>query len=95
IARAGMNWYDAGRKFDCIINQADNIELRLINLGAKEARRVSVSLDAIPYRPPKMTRLEMSFEFKGADRCFVTIKDKGFGEFYKASNAVIYSELEL
>lgn len=95
IARAGMNWYDAGRKFDCIINQTDNIELRLINLGAKEAKRVSISLEAIPYRPPKMTRLEMSFEFRGADRCFVTFKDKGFGEFYKSSGAVIHSELEL
>lgn len=95
IAKAGMNWYDAGRRFDCIINQADNIELKLINLGAKEAKRVAISLATIPYRPPKMTRMEMSFEFKGADRCFVTFKDKGFGDFYKASNSVIHTELQL
>lgn len=95
IAKAGMNWYEAARKFDCIINQADTVDLRLINLGAKEAKRVAISLEAIPYRPPKMTRLEMDFSFKGADRCFVTIKDKGFGDFYKSTGAVIHSELEL
>lgn len=95
IAKAGMNWYEASRGFDCIINQADSIDLKLINLGAKEARRVTIPLEKIPYRPPKMTRLEMNFEFKGADRCVVTFKDKGFGDFYKSSNAVIRTELEL
>lgn len=95
IAKAGTNWYEARRSFDCILNQADSIDLKLINLGAKEARRVSIPLEKIPYRPPKMTRLEMSFDFKGADRCIVTFRDKGFGDFYKASNAVIHTELEL
>lgn len=95
VAKAGVNWYDASRKFDCILNQADNIELKLIDIGAREARKVAIALDSIPYRPPKMTRLEMNFDFKSALKCGVTIKDKGFGDFYKTSNAVVRCELEL
>lgn len=95
VARAGTNWYEAARKFDCIVNDAGEIELRLLNLGSREAKNMAVPLEAMPYRPPKMTRLELDFSFKGADRCLIIIKDRGFGDFYKATDAVIHCELEL
>lgn len=95
IAKAGNNWYASSRKFDCILNQVDSAELKLYNLGAATARKVNVPLNLIPYRPPKMTRVEMCFDFKGQDRCLVTVKDNGFGEFYKPSGVVVHQELEL
>lgn len=95
IARAGSNWHEATRSFDCILNQCDRIDLRLTNLGAQEGRRENISLEEIPYRGPKATRVEIKFAFMGADRCLVTVRDKGFGDFFKSSGIVIYRELEL
>lgn len=95
IAKAGNNWYASTRVFDCILNATEAVSLRVTNLGAKDSKSISISLDEIPKRPAKTTRVEIGFSFKGADRCLVTIKDKGFGEFFKSSGTVIHRELEL
>ena len=51
--------------------------------------KVSISLDELPARPNKTTRIEVIVSFT-AERCMtVRVVDKGFGELFPATGKVI------
>ena len=54
-----------------------------------------VDISEIPFREGKTTRVSVSVSFVDSDRCNITIKDLGFGEFVKSSGKVISKELVL
>ena len=54
-----------------------------------------VDISEIPFREGRTTRISIHVEFMDADRCNITIKDLGFGEFVKSSGKVIHRELTL
>ena len=54
-----------------------------------------MDISEIPFREGRTTRISIHVEFMDADRCNITIKDLGFGEFVKSSGKVIHRELTL
>ncbi|MGN0316645.1 MAG: DUF5716 family protein [Lachnospira sp.] len=94
IVRPGMNWYMARRSMDFIIDDVDKFVLKIISVDNRYYEEV-IDISDIPFREGKTTRIQMDICFMAADRCLITIKDLGFGEFFKSSGKVIYKELEI
>jgi hypothetical protein len=95
IVKPGTNWYMAGRKMDFIIEDIRQIRLVMKPCNSAEEYEELIDISEIPYREGKTTRIRMEISFTADDRCLVTIKDRGFGDFVKSSNRVIYKEIEL
>lgn len=94
IIRSGTNWYAAERDMDFILEGETEITLILTNQeGVSRLEKIDIS--EIPFREGKTTRIEMNVRFMAADRCLITVKDKGFGQFIKPSGKVFYLELNL
>ena len=94
LVRPGSNWYTAGRTVECILEDMRSITFKIITPENKYYDEV-VDISEIPFREGKTTRVSVSVSFTDSDRCNITIKDLGFGEFVKSSGKVISKELVL
>ena len=94
LVRPGSNWYTAGRTVECILEDMRSITFKIITPENKYYDEV-VDISEIPFREGKTTRVSVSVSFVDSDRCNITIKDLGFGEFVKSSGKVISKELVL
>lgn len=95
VVKPGTNWYEAHRTMDFIVDDCNEIRIKMIPVDGKEQYEEIVDLSEFPYRSDKTTRIRVEFEFTADDRCLVTVKDKGFGEFARSSGKVIYKTLKL
>ncbi|MDO5382810.1 MAG: DUF5716 family protein [Eubacteriales bacterium] len=93
ILKPGFNWFMAERTVDFLLDDVRFITLKIVTPDGKFSDEV-IDISEIPYREGKTTRISMNVKFVGEDRCLITIKDKGFGDFFKSSGKVIYKELE-
>lgn len=94
LVRPGSNWYTAGRTVECILEDMRSITFKIITPENKYYDEV-VDISEIPFREGKTTRVSVSVSFADSDKCNITIKDLGFGEFVKSSGKVISKELVL
>lgn len=95
IVKAGTNWYQSSRTMNFIVDDYNELKLCMIPITAKDQYEEVINFSEFPYREGKTTRIQVEFKFTADDRCFVTVKDKGFGEIAKSSGKVIYKELKL
>lgn len=95
IVKPGVNWYMAGRKMDFILEDMTKIVLIMRPCDGSGDYQEIIELRDFPYRAGKMTRIELEIRFQADDRCTVTVRDKGFGEFVKSSGRVISREIQL
>ena len=79
---------------ECILEDMRSITFKIITPENKYYDEV-VDISEIPFREGKTTRVSVSVSFVDSDRCNITIKDLGFGEFVKSSGKVISKELVL
>lgn len=93
--KAGSNWYGTRRTIDFILEDCTQMVLHMHPLAGRDSYDEIIDLSEIPYRANKTTRVSVSFDFTGDDRCLVTVKDKGFGEIVKSTDKVIYKTLEM
>lgn len=93
ITKAGTSWYMAERVLDFILDDERVFNVKLITPDNK-CFSEDIDISRIPFRPGKTTRISFEVKFMAADRCLITIKDKGFGSFYKSSGEVIYKEID-
>ena len=61
-------------------------------VAGNKTLQVSVSLDELPSRPNKTTRIELSVTFSSEKKMVVKIKDCGFGDLFPSSGIVIRGE---
>lgn len=94
MVRPGVNWTLAGRTIECILEDIRSITFKVITTDNTSYDEV-VDISEIPFREGRTTRISIHVEFMDADRCNITIKDLGFGEFVKSSGKVIHRELTL
>ncbi len=94
VAAAGSNWYGAKANVELIPDRADSLELMVTGLGG-ERRMLSVPLYELPVRPNKMTRLEVVVSFSQSNAMTVRVFDRGFGEFYPATDKMIRRDFML
>lgn len=95
VIRAGTNWYTAKRRMDFIIEDMNVISVILKPCDSNREYREDIDISQIPYRRGKMTRIEIDIRFTADNRCRVTVKDKGFGEFEKSSGKIIVKDIDL
>ena len=94
MAAAGTNWYGARANIELIPDKADVLELTVTALNG-ERKVLKVELDELPMRPNKMTRLEVVVSFSQAGAMTVRVFDRGFGDFYPATDKMIRKDFTL
>lgn len=92
IVKPGTNWYKARKKYDFFMDGEREIVLHKRKYGEKEEETITISLEEFPVRPNKATKICIGFDFEADGICKVTVKDRGFGRFFKGCDKIIYKE---
>lgn len=92
---AGVNWFDAEHTCEFILDDTNEVVIYAKSMLGGPAASYTIPLKDLPSRPPRTTRLQLKAVFTSAQRCKVTIRDLGFGDFFPASGLVWESILEL
>ncbi len=92
---AGMNWFDAGREWDFIMESGREISFLLTPLNGGQKKRLVMELADMPERPENTTRIHVRISFLSEDRFQVHIEDRGFGEFFESSGQSWEETVEL
>jgi len=95
VVKPGTNWYEARRTMDFIVDDCNEIRLKMIPIAGKQQYEEMIDLSEFPFRTYKTTRITMEFVFTADDRCLVTVKDKGFGDIVRSSGKVIYKDMKI
>lgn len=95
LASYGDNWYESKSTMDFILDDQGEIEFTITPLDSKKKKLVRIPLTGFPKRPPRTTRIQMSLAFLDERTMVTVIRDKGFGELFPASDAVIKQEVTL
>lgn len=95
LSKAGVHWYEAGAKTQCIINNVDKAHFTIVSPATKEVREFEMGLEAFPKRNNKTVRVEISLAYTAENTFVVEIKDIGFGEFFEASAVTVRHEVQL
>ena len=82
----GINWFDASKECDIILNQGNKLTFLITPLTGKNPQMVDITLGDLPKRPPKTTRLHLKVRMESESKLKVTITDLGFGELFAAAN---------
>lgn len=85
VLDAGSNWYEAGAEFDVILESGDELDFVITPLTGGNVTGRKLSLEGLPQRPKRTTRLNIRIEMTAVDKAAVTIEDLGFGEFFPSS----------
>ena len=91
LARAGENWYETSSEFDVIPDDMQSLRLKVKKLGDRTGVVAEVPLgELLKGRSNKTSRLGVHLKFTSENVFTVTVEDKGFGEFYPASDRKVY-----
>lgn len=85
LVRAGTVWYHIDYELDLIPDGDQELELCVQNVVTKERMMHMIPMEGIYGRTERKARVGIQIRFAGADRCIVTLRDKGFGEFFPSS----------
>ena len=78
-----------------ILDGQKEIEFTITPLDSKRKKLVKIPLTGFPDRPARTTRVQLNLGFLDENTMTVMIKDKGFGELFAASGAVVRQEVSL
>lgn len=92
---AGVNWFDAEHTCEFILDETEEIVIYAKSMMGGPVSGYTIELKNLPKRPARTTRLQMRAVFTAADRCRITIRDLGFGEFFAPSGLSWESTLKL
>ncbi len=89
LASAGSNWYEARSGAEFILDDVHALELLVTSFSNQRVETISLSLDELPARPNKTTRIRLDLFFLSENQVRVQVEDRGFGELFPASGLVI------
>ena len=95
LSKFGTVWKEAGNWAEVILDDETELQIIINDPLKKEDKILIISLDGIPNRPNRMTRLSIQIEFLDVDEFIITVKDLGFGNFYKTSNRIWEKQVNL
>ncbi len=93
--KVGTNWYMAAKTLRFVVDGVDEIVIHIKPIEKKPDQDVVISLEEFPKRPEKMTKIMLELDFSSASACKVSLKDMGFGDFYKSTGKTIYKDIKL
>lgn len=88
LVNAAASWHEIDHKFDVILDDEKEIAFVVKNVLKRESKKLLFALDGLVTRPNKMTRLTIKVKCLDKHTCMITVKDKGFGEFYPSTNRI-------
>ena len=95
MASAGDSWYEAKTSVELIADGQDYVDFAITPLDVKKKRTVRIPLEGFPERPERTTRLAVTVGFLDENTMAVAIRDKGFGELFPATDAVVRQEVTI
>lgn len=95
LASCGDNWHEAKGTMELILDDEQELAFQIQSLDGKKKNEVKVSLEKLPNRPNRTTRIAVKVGFLDEHTMIVMIKDKGFGELFPATNTTIRKEIAL
>ena len=95
LAKAGTLWYLVDEEVDVIPDGDNEISLTVKNIFNQSEKQFLIDLEPVQTRVDKHCRLGMRIRFASPQTCVVTIKDKGFGEFFPTSNRIWEKSFEI
>lgn len=95
LASAGDNWYESRTTVDFILDHQNDIEFLITPMDAKKKKTVRLILEGFPQREDKTLKVSVNIGFLDENTMVIVVKDKGFGELFPATDAVIRQEVML
>lgn len=89
LSQSGTNWYEAGAEAECIIDNAEGINLVIVSARDGRSYDKFINLKDFPERPNKTTRIKITLGYKNDTDFEIIVKDMGFGELFKASGITV------
>lgn len=88
LAGATERWYEAGESICLLLDEEEEIPLKLSYALQGEEKVHVLALEGLWQRQPRMTKVLVKLMFEDKNTCLVTVKDLGFGEFCASSQRV-------
>ncbi|MBR4210242.1 MAG: hypothetical protein IKQ96_08525 [Lachnospiraceae bacterium] len=95
LVPAGSNWCEARASVELIPDDVRTLDFVVTPCMSPTPRHFLVSLDELPSRPNKATRIEVIVSFTSEEQMTVRVVDKGFGELFMGSDVVIRKDFQL
>lgn len=92
---AGINWYEAKKECEFILESGTTFEILVTPLNGKEAKIIELFLDGLTQRPDKTTRVHMNLYLASENQVQVEVTDLGFGELFPSSGKVWKEEFAI
>ncbi len=94
LVSAGTSWYGYHAHVEFIPHRQKEIELCILPADRYKSREEkSISLEKLPERPDRCTRVGLDLRLRSKDSMEVRLRDMGFGDFYPATKTEIVSEM--
>lgn len=96
IVPAGAVWYETNAKAEFILDGDRELCFMITSaLTGQEEKKVFVTLDEFPKRPPRTTKISVQISFLDAKTMEVKVEDLGFGELFPSTGMQIRREVML
>lgn len=95
VAASGDSWYEAKSIMEFILDQQNELVLQVQPADEKGAKQIRIPLEGFPSRPNRTTRIRVRAGFSDEKTMVIAIQDKGFGELFPASDAIIRKEIDI
>ena len=86
LVAAGSDWYNIRESAEFILDGTNTIPLHVRDFVTNQEKLIPLTLDSLPNRPNKTTRVRMHLEFEDSRICQVIVEDRGFGSLYPATD---------
>lgn len=95
LAAAGDNWYEGKSTMEFILDDQKAIEFMISPMDPKKRKLVKLTLDDFPERNDKTVKIQVNIGFLDENTMVVVVRDKGFGDLFPATDAIIRQEVML
>lgn len=95
LSNVGDYWSQAGATVECIMEFPSKILFEITDLLNGTKRPFEIDLTGFPKRPEKTTRIEIDFKYLNEESFEITVRDLGFGEFFKSSGMEVKKTFHL
>lgn len=94
LAKAGTNWCEARALIEAVPDETAELVFVIQYPNGMEWEEL-LSLEDLPKRERRMTRIEINLAFISENQAIITVKDLGFGCFVPSSDTVIRKDIRL
>lgn len=92
---AGVNWFEAVRECDVILDSETKLDFVITPLTGKTPRIHEMILSDFPKRPARASKVHISLCMLSENQVEIKVTDKGFGEIFPASDTEWSEVIEL